>query len=581
VTRNSKGVHLAKPLREYIKNNNALAILTIIEKQSAEMWKDPVFAQPFSAVHGQPHSAGIIGQLDLLLEKYMRCKDKLNDGELLVLLGSAWLHDIGYLPLFSSEKYDYEKAAHNHPERAYEFIRKNLSKFGPNKSVSLKISSCVRGHREVPMKDGDYADRSIAINGSNYKVRMQFLTALLRLADELDVGASRATEVSFDLLKNLFIGRKEKYAVPDRTLLWYMRNFYVESLGYNWDNDVLQLCVNCIVPSNEYETYLVFPLILQPIQKAILETIHFLSIEKLILNAQLSHVNTIATCEEVPQDVYIRLQRELLDSQSIRDLIRYEYKRTWKFIEETNLKDSVFKSNIIVVENEVEYVLFNNSEKPRYLAGNGAFLVASQDILYDFETGLEEDFVKRILDFGMGIRWNKKFNKTSLVILNKSALPIKIKDMSIAALRDALAKYGNPKNKTFLLYDIEKRKGMPDKLNTHFLYLEQVSAAQKIKIKYHWQSTSHAWNEVFTSCRYFTKGIKVDFKNFPEDYRFTLFSNLILETGETIGEKRQPYFETKTGNDAKEYKVDDLLAPGSAIIAEWKSSKMQLLHQRK
>jgi hypothetical protein len=555
-----------------VTSDSMKEILAEIENQCKSLWKmEAPQPEPFLSVYGPEHSMSIIYVLSCLLEDFMREKNGLNELEVLILLGSSWCHDTGYLPIVDKESYDFSNARLYHPSRGSRYIEQNLETFG-GRSLGHLIALAVKGHRDVPMKENSYEDRSVTVQEKHYKVRIQFLTSLLRLAEELDIGESRASAVEFGSLSNIL---KEGKVLFD-TLIRYMRNFYVEGVGiYRETDGRLKLSISCQIPFREYEEYLVIPYILQPIQRALIDTIHSLSTENLCIHPQLDVRNSIwRDVPQIPYEIYSRIQSGLLHIQSIRDLIRYDYRRVYKFCGETGEKDSEFLSDTISILNEVEYALLNNSETARYLAGNAVFLKSSQDI-FAVSSEPANELIRNTLRFKMHMKWKERSQKTKLVLVPLDAIPLKLEEMSVETLSRALKPYSPSRGKVFGLYELKDR-GRYKSLSAYFVYLEPIPSGETAQVKYSWLSTCHPWNNVSTSLRYYSKGLRVSFKSFPHDYKFSLTGNLIKERGERIGEFREPVFDSRFDDEAREYAVDELLAPGSQVVVEWKDSSMSL-----
>lgn len=139
---------------------------------------------------------------------------KLIPEECYVLLMGAYLHDIGmginqkdYI-LFSEKLEqmlsDFPRQRDNEPEiiRMYHqeysglFVRKYADLFDiPEESLVKAIIQISRGHRKTDLFDEDeYGDIKISCG----IIRTAYLSAVLRLADEMDVSSTRNPELLFD-----------------------------------------------------------------------------------------------------------------------------------------------------------------------------------------------------------------------------------------------------------------------------------------------------------------------------------------------------------------------------------------------
>ena len=165
--------------------------------------------------HTLLHSMDVLEFSNLLLgDKQI---ERLSAAECYVLIMSCYLHDIGmginqknYESL--SEKIDFGDyfATHSredtetiirdfHNEYSGLFIRKYADLFDiPSEEMTFAIVQVSRGHRKTDLLDEtEYYD----IMTPDGVIRTAFLAAIIRLADEIDVGADRNSELLFDFSK--------------------------------------------------------------------------------------------------------------------------------------------------------------------------------------------------------------------------------------------------------------------------------------------------------------------------------------------------------------------------------------------
>ena len=115
---------------------------------------------------------------------------------------ACYLHDVGMgIPRNSfdafTQKLDTEKVIRDyHNELSGLFIRKYASLFDiPSEDILFAIVQISRGHRKTNLLDEtEYPD----IQTPDGVIRTAYLAAVLRLADEIDVGADRNPELLFD-----------------------------------------------------------------------------------------------------------------------------------------------------------------------------------------------------------------------------------------------------------------------------------------------------------------------------------------------------------------------------------------------
>lgn len=121
-------------------------------------------------------------------------KEGLNCDEILFLLSSVWLHDIGMV-LERKEEKKFNIADINgkekirtsirntHHVRSYHFIKKNALFFKLGEREADAIGNICRAHRDINIEQ----ELTETYNANKEEVRLQFLGACLRLADECDI----------------------------------------------------------------------------------------------------------------------------------------------------------------------------------------------------------------------------------------------------------------------------------------------------------------------------------------------------------------------------------------------------------
>ncbi len=165
--------------------------------------------------HTMLHSMDVLEYSNMLLgEKQIK---RLSAAECYVLMMSCYLHDIGmginqknYETL--SEKIDFGNYFETHSRDDAEtiirdfhneysglFIRKYAELFDiPCEEMVFAIVQVSRGHRKTDLLDqAEYHDLMTEYG----IIRTAFLAAIIRLADEIDVGADRNSELLFDSSK--------------------------------------------------------------------------------------------------------------------------------------------------------------------------------------------------------------------------------------------------------------------------------------------------------------------------------------------------------------------------------------------
>ena len=197
--------------------------LSSIKVAAKKNWDQPFL--DYYTKHDITHSHEVIK----LLDKILKCGNcVLNEHERFILLAAAYLHDIGMqfpkyigLPPKSKNDYTYEER-----EMVREKHHEISAKVILDLSVSLGLGECKerypdfiaivsKYHRKLPLDAEELEDTSIA----GETIRLRLLSALLRLADALDLTYKR---VNLELLKQWDIPFESK-------MYWYM-HYYVQSV---------------------------------------------------------------------------------------------------------------------------------------------------------------------------------------------------------------------------------------------------------------------------------------------------------------------------------------------------------------
>ena len=163
-----------------------------IESQAKDILPKIRIAFPEFNNHDIKHAENVEKILDDLIPKTV--KKSLNCDEILFLLSSAWLHDIGmvlekseeeiFINANRNEKEQISKKTRNlHHIRSYTFIKKNAVSFNLNERQAEAIGNICRAHRSINIKE----ELNKTYKADKDEVRLQFLGACLRLAHECDI----------------------------------------------------------------------------------------------------------------------------------------------------------------------------------------------------------------------------------------------------------------------------------------------------------------------------------------------------------------------------------------------------------
>jgi len=185
--------------------------------------------------HTELHSLNIIEFCNNLIGEQI---DKLNADEMYVLLLGCYFHDTGmgishadfdefskqinfgnYFDTHSRDNYP-EIVRNFHQEFSGLFLRKYAKFFEfPSEEHLFAIIQISRGHRKTDLNDGKEYPLNLKVPSGN-TICLPYLAALVRLADEIDVTASRNSKAIYDLNK----------IVKEIDLIEFMKHEAVHSL---------------------------------------------------------------------------------------------------------------------------------------------------------------------------------------------------------------------------------------------------------------------------------------------------------------------------------------------------------------
>jgi len=147
--------------------------------------------------HGHRHCEKIIENLNAILKPVKKTVD-LNSMEAFVVLAAAWIHDIGYVIDESAAP----NREDNHHELSADFIMQNYQTLGiRSKHVAQIIAGLCLAHRRRVVISEIFNRPKIRV--LNRPVRVQFLAALLSLADAFDCAFDRAPEYESNYILRL------------------------------------------------------------------------------------------------------------------------------------------------------------------------------------------------------------------------------------------------------------------------------------------------------------------------------------------------------------------------------------------
>jgi hypothetical protein len=174
--------------------------LQAIRDFAVRLWANGDPLHPLFTLHGPQHSRQveqIVGEVLALdhrpAEKIFRKRD-----QLFYLLAAVWLHDVGMkIPPTDWEKAAAQRAGaslpawirDHHHSRSRDYVLSHFKELGLRRQEAAFVGEICQAHRKTDLLE----------LGTDYP-NLQFLGAVLRVADELDISAARAPEELFELL---------------------------------------------------------------------------------------------------------------------------------------------------------------------------------------------------------------------------------------------------------------------------------------------------------------------------------------------------------------------------------------------
>ena len=181
----------AKSLRNTLrdKNEGLFDRLALIETAAKSVLTYTVSKFPYHTPHNFLHSQNVEEILNWLVPDEIKLK--MNDYEIFVVLVAAWLHDWGMVASKNEDAEEVRNLHHIRTESNFETLYDKIHLSLPEARIAGRIC---RGHRKENLLSPQYDDSFL---GSNILIRLRFLAALLRVADECDVTANRTPEVIY------------------------------------------------------------------------------------------------------------------------------------------------------------------------------------------------------------------------------------------------------------------------------------------------------------------------------------------------------------------------------------------------
>ncbi len=247
--------------------------LSKIEEHVKIIFEKGTVFHPFYTLHGVDHSQAVIEKLDKLTKDLMKSPLKLNHCEVFCLLAAAYLHDTGMLVKNPDDEERVENMQiagevpmtyqvsdlirEEHHIRSENYINTHEEELGLNHVEAAVIGKISRGHRKEDLNTTYYEEDVVGDS-----IRVCFLAALLRLADELDADFRRAPTELRKLL--------ETEMSPLEKVHW-IKHYYTKGIIFSEKIEhglrTITIEPRLLSPSEEYGRKYIVPLVVDPIRQ--------------------------------------------------------------------------------------------------------------------------------------------------------------------------------------------------------------------------------------------------------------------------------------------------------------------------
>jgi len=172
------------------KDQKLYGRLLNIEKKAESLLTYTAGKFPYYTPHDfVTHSRNVEENLNWIIDDEV--KATFNPHEAFFLLVASWLHDWG---MIGQAHEDPKEVREVHNLRTEAYLEKFHEKMFLSQHEARIIGKICRGHTNEDIRDEYYDDM---IFGANVPVRIRFITACLRIADECDVASNRTPEIIY------------------------------------------------------------------------------------------------------------------------------------------------------------------------------------------------------------------------------------------------------------------------------------------------------------------------------------------------------------------------------------------------
>jgi len=192
---------------------------------------------PFYTPHGPVHCQAVEDLIHKLISSYSY--KELSLKERFYLLASAWLHDLGMLPYICSIVYKDEfpfsetEIRKRHHITSEKFIVGNWFDLKIDETDKEILGKLCRYHRKIEKFDPN--DDSFLVGNESY--RLTLLASYLRLADSLDVGASRTPSEPYSICL--------AYDIPNDSKLHWIKSKLINGVNINQEEHYISIQFKC------------------------------------------------------------------------------------------------------------------------------------------------------------------------------------------------------------------------------------------------------------------------------------------------------------------------------------------------
>lgn len=188
-------------LRDVLKNKSEgyYGRLNQLEREADAILPDIREVFPGYTNHDNLHKKGVEEILDNMIPDSI--KNDLKPAEIFYLLVATWFHDVGMILTDEKEKKEFneskeeirEKIRDQHHIRSYNYILKNSLDLNLDGKEANAIANICKSHRKINITE----EVEDPIHGGS-RIRLRFLGACLRLADECHVTEDRISRLTLE-----------------------------------------------------------------------------------------------------------------------------------------------------------------------------------------------------------------------------------------------------------------------------------------------------------------------------------------------------------------------------------------------